>query len=380
MSEKTKKKPIDQSEIEEKCEQEAKNYHEEQEEKEDDAAVSVYWYQRFMKAESEKALIRRELAAERDKMIKAERKMLKVESQMLKVETKLLKVEKKLIRSREATNKAKKFQEEANTELQCPICSEVYVEATTTNCGHTFCHFCIHKWMQLGHENCPVCRMKVTQKVAVKTLDNYTDKVYEQCESETRRAERSTLKEERLKLRRESGREAEREEQRELLREGIEAWQAHYWQAEREAMAWLAQWQADSEREEEREGVLEEDREAEREEEIEGLQEAQRDAQREELREIWREAERETEREARREAVARREQQQQSLQQASRQLQYDTSSISITRTPHVIRAQQFLEREELQEAWREAQREELQEEWREAQLWLWQMKELERRD
>ena len=235
MAEKRKKRLRDQPSSREEYELKVKKHCEERElrEKKDKAGASaaaadetVNWHQRYIQAESEKALIEKELAVERDKLRNAERKIFVVERQM----------------------------EETETEFQCPICNEVFIEATTTNCGHTFCHFCIHKWMQLGHENCPVCRMKVTQKVAIKTLDNYTDKVYEQCESETRRAERSTLKEERLKLRRESGREAEREEQRELLREGIEAWQAHYGQAEREAMAWLAQWQADSEREEEREG------------------------------------------------------------------------------------------------------------------------------
>ena len=28
-------------------------------------------------------------------------------------------------------------------ELQCAVCSELYVEATSINCGHTFCNYCI---------------------------------------------------------------------------------------------------------------------------------------------------------------------------------------------------------------------------------------------
>ena len=106
---------------------------------------------------------------------------------------------------------------DVETELQCPICNEVFIEATTTNCGHTFCHFCIHKWMKHGHENCPTCRTKITQKVAVKTLDNYTDKIYEQCESEARRAARTSLKQERLMLRSEIEAEAAARRERNLV-------------------------------------------------------------------------------------------------------------------------------------------------------------------
>ena len=47
-------------------------------------------------------------------------------------------------------------------------------------------------------------------KMSVKTLDNYTDKVYEHCVSEARRAARTSLKEERLKL----GREEDQQQQR----------------------------------------------------------------------------------------------------------------------------------------------------------------------
>lgn len=45
-------------------------------------------------------------------------------------------------------------------------------------------------------------------KMSVKTLDNYTDKVYEHCVSEARRVARTSLKEERLKLGRKEERDA----------------------------------------------------------------------------------------------------------------------------------------------------------------------------
>ena len=59
------------------------------------------------------------------------------------------------------------FRELAETQLQCAVCSEVFVEATAINCGHTFCHFCIHEWKK-KKSNCPVCRTDIKQIVAVK--------------------------------------------------------------------------------------------------------------------------------------------------------------------------------------------------------------------
>merc|ERR1719320_1356347 len=40
------------------------------------------------------------------------------------------------------------FRELAETQLQCAVCSELYVEATSINCGHTFCNYCITEWMK----------------------------------------------------------------------------------------------------------------------------------------------------------------------------------------------------------------------------------------
>lgn len=156
------------------------------------AENAAYWHQRFVQAESEKASVERELAVERDKVRNTERKtfMLIVEQHM----------------------------EDAETELQCPICNEVFIEATTTNCGHTYCRFCINKWMKHGRKNCPTCRTKITQTLAVKTLDNYTDKIYEKFESDTRQAARTSLKEERLKLRAKVEREAVARREQKLQR------------------------------------------------------------------------------------------------------------------------------------------------------------------
>ena len=41
------------------------------------------------------------------------------------------------------------LQDFLDNQLQCTICSEVYVVATVINCGHTFCEECIEVWMNV---------------------------------------------------------------------------------------------------------------------------------------------------------------------------------------------------------------------------------------
>jgi len=95
------------------------------------------------------------------------------------------------------------FRELAETQLQCAVCNELFVEATSINCGHTFCHYCIHEWKK-KKPNCPVCRTDIKHLVQCKVLDEYTDKVYEQFVSEGGKLARASLKEERSKIKREA--------------------------------------------------------------------------------------------------------------------------------------------------------------------------------
>lgn len=49
------------------------------------------------------------------------------------------------------------FGELMESELQCSICAELFVEATTLNCSHTFCKYCIAMWKK-KKKDCPICR------------------------------------------------------------------------------------------------------------------------------------------------------------------------------------------------------------------------------
>ena len=53
----------------------------------------------------------------------------------------------------------------------CSICHEIQEQATSTNCGHSFCELCIHKAMTFKRQ-CPVCRSEVKHVVP-----SYTDRI-----------------------------------------------------------------------------------------------------------------------------------------------------------------------------------------------------------
>ncbi|KAL2002150.1 hypothetical protein VTN02DRAFT_539 [Thermoascus thermophilus] len=64
------------------------------------------------------------------------------------------------------------------TSYKCPVCMDTPVDATTTICGHLFCHKCIIDTLKVGEEqrsdssgkgprgNCPVCRKPLSRNDA----------------------------------------------------------------------------------------------------------------------------------------------------------------------------------------------------------------------
>jgi len=61
-------------------------------------------------------------------------------------------------------------------ELQCSICTELLIEATSLNCSHSFCAFCLKEWKKNKNE-CPVCRARITTETRSLVLDSYIDKM-----------------------------------------------------------------------------------------------------------------------------------------------------------------------------------------------------------
>lgn len=66
--------------------------------------------------------------------------------------------------------------EVAENELQCSICTELFIKAVTLNCSHTFCNYCIGQWRQ-NKALCPICRTKIDTVSSTLVVDNFISKV-----------------------------------------------------------------------------------------------------------------------------------------------------------------------------------------------------------
>ncbi|TNN76113.1 E3 ubiquitin-protein ligase RNF8 [Liparis tanakae] len=63
-------------------------------------------------------------------------------------------------------------------ELQCIICSELFIEAVILSCAHSFCSHCIKQWRKKKDE-CPICRRDIQSQTRCLALDNCIDSMVE---------------------------------------------------------------------------------------------------------------------------------------------------------------------------------------------------------
>ncbi|KAK3542468.1 hypothetical protein QTP86_025875 [Hemibagrus guttatus] len=75
-------------------------------------------------------------------------------------------------------------------ELQCIICAELFIEAVTLSCAHSFCQHCIADWRRRKDE-CPICRQPIVSQARSLVLDNCIDRMVENLSTEMR--ERRTI-------------------------------------------------------------------------------------------------------------------------------------------------------------------------------------------
>uniref|UniRef100_A0A8C1KIZ5 E3 ubiquitin-protein ligase CHFR n=1 Tax=Cyprinus carpio TaxID=7962 RepID=A0A8C1KIZ5_CYPCA len=93
----------------------------------------------------------------------------------------------------EEKEKAKAQKEEVVTqmtevlesELQCSICSELFIEAVTLNCAHSFCQHCIREWRN-RKDKCPMCWQTITSQTRSLVLDNCIDRMVENLSADMR--------------------------------------------------------------------------------------------------------------------------------------------------------------------------------------------------
>uniref|UniRef100_A0A3Q1F425 E3 ubiquitin-protein ligase CHFR n=1 Tax=Acanthochromis polyacanthus TaxID=80966 RepID=A0A3Q1F425_9TELE len=93
---------------------------------------------------------------------------------------------KELEATKEEKEKARAQKEEVVTqvtevlenELQCIICSELFIETVILNCAHSFCCYCIKLWRKKKDE-CPICRQVIQSQTRCLALDNCIDSMVE---------------------------------------------------------------------------------------------------------------------------------------------------------------------------------------------------------
>ncbi|XP_013381504.1 E3 ubiquitin-protein ligase RNF8-like [Lingula anatina] len=108
-----------------------------------------------------------------------EQKMLESQLNETKIENE--KTKEQMLKAREdvLTN----FADVMETELQCSICNELFIQATSLNCSHSFCAYCIGQWIEKKKE-CPICRSAITFKNRSIVLDSYIDRMVEHLSEE----------------------------------------------------------------------------------------------------------------------------------------------------------------------------------------------------
>lgn len=82
------------------------------------------------------------------------------------------------------------------SELQCSICAELFIQATTLSCSHSFCNYCITEWMKRKKE-CPVCRAPIKSHSLSIVLDNYIDKMVENLGDDVKQRRKEMLEDRR---------------------------------------------------------------------------------------------------------------------------------------------------------------------------------------
>ncbi|XP_023029391.2 uncharacterized protein isoform X1 [Leptinotarsa decemlineata] len=82
--------------------------------------------------------------------------------------------------------------EELQDEMQCAVCSEMFIKATTLNCSHTFCKFCIETWKK-NKSACPICRTKITSMNPTLVLDNVIEMVVQNGSEEVKQHRKEIL-------------------------------------------------------------------------------------------------------------------------------------------------------------------------------------------
>lgn len=76
----------------------------------------------------------------------------------------------------------KNIQEILETDLSCAICQDIYINPLILNCSHSFCKFCIYRWLT-KNTGCPQCRIEIAFQAESVTLRNVINRMIQKTSS-----------------------------------------------------------------------------------------------------------------------------------------------------------------------------------------------------
>mgnify|MGYP001012846287 CR=1 FL=1 len=77
----------------------------------------------------------------------------------------------------------KEIQDILEYDLSCAICQDVYINPLILNCSHTFCKFCVYRWLS-KKTGCPQCRITVCFQAENLALRNIINRLVQKASSQ----------------------------------------------------------------------------------------------------------------------------------------------------------------------------------------------------
>lgn len=124
----------------------------------------------------------------------------KLEENLELLREELLEKQKLLAKQEDITKKAEEMAkkvlvEQIEDEFTCIICQELFIQATTLPCSHSFCDYCLKSWLK-KQKTCPMCRKDIKGNfVRSIVLDSAVEKMVETMDDETKARRRAVVEE-----------------------------------------------------------------------------------------------------------------------------------------------------------------------------------------
>jgi len=141
--------------------------------------------------------VKEELSVEYDRRLSEVETRLKSELESLEAREESLTNE---LQARESAlegerSKVKESMDILESELQCSICSELFINAVTLGCAHTFCEFCINSWKRkpYSHHQCPICRSSIKLEIKSLVLDQYIERIVDKMDPDLAEVRRELI-------------------------------------------------------------------------------------------------------------------------------------------------------------------------------------------